>query len=231
MVGDRHRGRSDAVGCGDPRSNGLHVHRRDASGLRPVHGDLPDGHLRPARRLAAARRRCGLGDSGDPGRRTRRRVHLRGGAELGGVARLHQLHRLDLRCHAAHSTCVPARISGRLPVHIRTDRVPHRCRRTGRHRPAARHAGDRQGFRLMAGAAMACDHVARRHQLGFVRVYRRHLGHHPGIQALRPTYPRGGRRGRADDHRVRSDGRLLAWRGRRRVRERRLPDDRSPGGN
>ena len=122
---------------------------------------------------------------------------------------------------------VPARVPGRLPVHVGADRVPHRCRGAGGHRPAPGHAGDPQGVGRLAGAAVAPAHVPRRHQRDNVGVRGRHPGHHRGLQAVRAEDPGRDRRGRAADHRVRGHRRVHARRGRRGIREQGLPADRS----
>ena len=68
--------------------------------------------------------------------------------------------------HAVPRAAAPAGVPRRLPVRVGADRLPHRRRHPGAHRPDPRHARDPEGNGQLARAAVALDHVARRHPAG-----------------------------------------------------------------
>ncbi len=135
---DRHHRRRHAGGAGDPRSHGLHVHRRDAGDHRVVHDPHSTAVVRPPGVVATSGRGRRLGDGGGAGRWIGRARH-------GAVLRLHRARRdggADGRRPVDHRPARRTRVPRRLHVAHGAHRLPHRRRNPGRMRADRRNARD-----------------------------------------------------------------------------------------
>ena len=188
---------------------------------------FPTDLLRPAGRVQAPGRRRRLRHGGDPVGRAAEPQRPRADSRVLGVGGLLRSRRHRLRRHAVHRSAASSGIPGRLPVGVRADRLPHRSRHPGALRPDPQPARHPQGERQLVPAAVALDHVARRHLVGHVRLRRSHHRHHRGVQALPAQGARRDRRGRAAHHRLGADRRLVARCRGGRLREGRLPAHRA----